>query len=98
MARYMVLGTNALVIPKQPFADRYGTTIDQQFGETVDRLVELGLVENTPVSIDLTLRGKLYLANVGKSFASDMSRMKPHPAGVDLQRGEGLSLSGIVSR
>jgi oxygen-independent coproporphyrinogen III oxidase len=97
MARYMVLGTNALRIPKQPFADRYGTTIDQQFGDTVDRLVELGLVENTAASINLTLQGKLYLANVGKSFASEMSRMKPHPAGVDLQRGEGLSLSGIVS-
>jgi oxygen-independent coproporphyrinogen-3 oxidase len=97
MSRYMVLGTNALSIPKRPFFNRFGMTVDDVFGDTIVRLADLGLVENRPDSIDLTLDGKLYLANVGKSFASERNRMKPHPAGVDLQRGEGLSLSGIES-
>jgi oxygen-independent coproporphyrinogen-3 oxidase len=97
MSRYMVLGTNALSIPKQPFSDRYGMTVEDVFGEIIDKLVDFGLVRDSQDSIDLTMNGKLYLANVGKSFASERNRMKPHPAGVDLQRGEGLSLGGIES-
>lgn len=97
MSRYMVLGTNALSIPKAPFAARYGVSMEDAFGDVIARLVDQGLVENRAASLDLTLEGKLYIANVGKSFASERNRFKPHPAGVDLQRGEGLSLIGIQS-
>jgi oxygen-independent coproporphyrinogen-3 oxidase len=95
MARYMVLGVNGLRIPKHPFAARFGVSLDEIYGQTIAQLEEWGLVENSVDSLDLTLRGKLYLANVGKSFCTERNRMKPHPAGVDLQKGEGLSLIGV---
>jgi oxygen-independent coproporphyrinogen III oxidase len=95
MSRYMVLGTNGLSIPKAPFASRFGVTMEEVFGDEIAKLVGHGLVVDNPQSLDLTLEGKLYIANVGKSFASERNRHKPHPAGVDLQRGEGLSLLGI---
>src|SRR5690349_20006042 len=91
----MVLGVNGLRIPKHPFAERFDVSLDEIYGETIAQLEEWGLVENSVDSLDLTLRGKLYLANVGKSFCTERNRMKPHPAGVDLQKGEGLSLIGV---
>jgi len=95
MARYMVLGTNGLNIPKAPFEERFGTSIDAVFGETLERLEGWGLIEDFPDRVALTTKGRLYLANVGKSFCSERNRMKPHPAGVDLQKGTGQSLVGI---
>ncbi|WP_342374386.1 radical SAM family heme chaperone HemW [Myxococcus stipitatus] len=95
MARYMVLGTNGLDIPKAPFEQRFGQSIHSVFGETVDKLQGWGLVEDLPGSVSLTRKGRLYLANVGKSFCTERNRMKPHPAGVDLQKGAGQSLIGI---
>jgi oxygen-independent coproporphyrinogen-3 oxidase len=96
MSRYMILGTNALSIPKEPFLRIFGISMDDVFGTTISRLADFGLVEDNANSMDLTLLGKLYLANVGKSFATEQNRLKPHPAGVDLQRGDGLSLAGIM--
>jgi oxygen-independent coproporphyrinogen-3 oxidase len=98
MARYMVLGTNGLTIPKAPFLARFGVRVDDVFGEVIRRLESWGLVHNTADQVALTLRGMLYLANVGKSFCTERNRVKPHPAGVDLQRGRGDSLIGISSR
>lgn len=95
MARYMVLGTNAPPIPKEPFAKRFGVTVEQVYGPEIAQLVEWGLIEDHPDRIDLTLRGKLYISNVGKMFSSERNKRKPHPAGVDLQKGAGMSLLGI---
>ena len=95
LARYLVLGTNATPIPKQPFAERFKVTVDEAFGEEIAQLVEWGLIENHPDRIDLTLKGKLYISNVGKMFSSERNRRKPHPAGVDLQKGAGMSLLGL---
>jgi hypothetical protein len=53
------------------------------------------LIEDHPDRIELTLEGKLYISNVGKMFSTERNRYKPHPAGVDLQKGAGLSLLGI---
>jgi oxygen-independent coproporphyrinogen-3 oxidase len=96
MARYMVLGVNGLRIPKQPFEQRFGVTIDAVYGSTLEQLQGWGLIENSPASVDLTAKGKLYIANVGKAFVTEANRMKPHPAGVDLQKGAGESLVGIT--
>jgi oxygen-independent coproporphyrinogen-3 oxidase len=95
MARYMVLGVNGQTIPKKPFEEWFGTSVDQAFGKTIEQLVGWGLVENHPDSLNLTRKGQLYIANVGKSFATERNRMKPHPAGVDLQKGAGQSLIGV---
>ena len=95
MARYMVLGTNGLRIPKAPFLEAYGASVDETYGEIIARLEGWGLVEDTADHVQLTPRGKLYLANVGKSFCTAPNRMKPHPAGVDLQKGRGESLIGM---
>ena len=95
MARYMVLGANGQRIPKAPFEKTFGVSIDEVYPEEVAQLVEWGLVENLPDRIELTLQGQLYISNVGKMFSSDRNKRKPHPAGVDLQKGEGLSLLGV---
>lgn len=95
MARYMVLGTNAQAIPVRPFAERFGCSVSDVYSPVLEQLLEWGLIDVTPESISLTDKGKLYQANVGKSFATERNRFKPHPAGVDLQKGGGLSLIGI---
>jgi oxygen-independent coproporphyrinogen-3 oxidase len=95
MARYMVLGTNGLHLPRRPFQDAYRTAMDDVYGEVLQRLAGWGLIEDTGDGVRLTYKGRLYLANVGKSFCTERNRMKPHPAGVDLQKGEGASLIGI---
>ena len=95
MARYMVLGTNALRIPKAPFEQRFGVPMSDVYKQKITELARWGLVEDSGDELSLTLRGKLYLANVGKSFCTEPNRMMPHPAGVYLQKGEGLSLRGL---
>jgi len=98
MARYMVLGTNGLVIPKAPFGARFGVALEEVFAEPLARLEGWGLVEQRSDTVALTRKGRLYLANVGKAFCTERNRMKPHPAGVDLQKGTGESLIGIGKR
>jgi oxygen-independent coproporphyrinogen-3 oxidase len=97
MARYMVLGVNGLRIPKKPFLERFGLSVDEVFGENIKLQEDRGLITNSPESLDLTLKGKLYISNVGKSFCTERNRMKPHPAGVDLQKGTGESLVGLTA-
>ncbi|MCB9745143.1 MAG: radical SAM family heme chaperone HemW [Alphaproteobacteria bacterium] len=95
MCRYMVLGANAQPIPRAPFREMFGCDMVDIFGPTIEQLTEWGLVTLDADALHLTTEGKVYQANVGKAFTSSRNKHLPHPAGVDLQRGSGLSMIGI---
>jgi oxygen-independent coproporphyrinogen-3 oxidase len=95
MSRYMVLGTNYLSVPRTPFKKRFGVDITQVYGKELQQLESWGLIRLDEQAMVLTGKGKTYLANVSKTFFTDENRGMPHVIGVELQKGEGLSLVGI---
>ena len=50
-------------IPVQPFRDRFGRTIEEEYGPILEQLTEWGLVDVSPDWIALTRKGQLYLQN-----------------------------------
>jgi oxygen-independent coproporphyrinogen-3 oxidase len=98
MSRYMVLGVNFLRVPLAPFRERFGVDLVHVYGRQIEKLASWGLVEVSDAEMALTEKGKLYLANVSKTFFTDENRGMPHVVGVELQKGEGLSLKGIAQR
>lgn len=95
MSRYLVLGVNFLRVPLAPFRERFGVDLTQIYGQAISKLKSWGLIQIDDREMALTDKGKKYLANVSKMFFTDESRGKPHVIGVELQKGEGLSLIGL---
>ena len=95
MSRYMVLGVNFLRVPRAPFRERFDADIFQIYSEELQKLQSWGLIELTEEEMILTEKGRVYLANVSKMFFTDENRGMPHIIGVELQKGEGLSLVGL---
>lgn len=95
MSRYMVLGVNYLRIPRAPFRERFGLDITQVYGEQLGKLESWGLIELNEEEMILTDKGKIYLANVSKMFFTRENLGMPHIIGVELQKGEGVSLVGL---
>lgn len=94
-SRYLVLGVNFLHVPRAPFRARFGADLADVYGDTIERLLSWDLVALDDDALRLTDRGRIYVANVSKSFFTEENRGKPHVVGVELQRGEGLSLTGL---
>jgi oxygen-independent coproporphyrinogen-3 oxidase len=95
MSRYMVLGVNFLRIPRAPFRERFGVDMLQAYGEELQKLKSWGLIDLNEEEMALTEKGRIYLANVSKMFFTKENRGMPHIIGVELQKGEGLSLIGL---
>jgi oxygen-independent coproporphyrinogen-3 oxidase len=95
MSRYLVLGVNFLKIPRSPFRERFGKDITEVYAQELQKLVEWELIEIDETELSLTEKGKVYLANVSKMFFTEENRGMPHIIGVELQQGEGMSLTGL---
>jgi len=95
MSRYMVLGVNFLKVQKKPFREQFGVRLEEIYGDTLRKLEEWRLITVNDEEITLTEKGRIYLANVSKSFFTKENKGKPHIIGVELQKKEGLSLVGL---
>ena len=95
MSRYMVLGVNFLKVQKRPFQERFGVHLEEIYGDALRKLEKWKLITVNDEEVILTEKGRIYLANVSKSFFTEENKGKPHIIGVELQKGEGLSLVGL---
>ncbi len=77
MCRYMVLGVKLGRVPKQPFAERYGVSLDSVFGPALSRLVGWGLLADDASEVAVTEKGRLYMDNISKAFYSPAMYRKP---------------------
>jgi oxygen-independent coproporphyrinogen-3 oxidase len=97
MSRYVALGVNFLRVPRDPFRRQFGLDLERVYAKELDRLICWGLVELGTQEMVLTDKGRIYLANVSKEFFTGENRGKPHVVGMELQKGEGLSLMAVRS-
>lgn len=81
MSRFMVLGLKYLSVSKDAFRERFGITIEEQFGSVLARLEEWGLLDQDAETVWVTEKGKTYLANISKAFYTPEQRGKPQPRG-----------------
>lgn len=82
MRRTVMLGLK-MGMDRQSFQRSYGVDALEIFGETWQRLHELGLIDISPDEIRLTYLGKLFADEVGQQFYSSsikrrMSAIDPH--------------------
>jgi oxygen-independent coproporphyrinogen-3 oxidase len=66
--RGMIFGIKCIEVDKQKFKDRYRFFPEEKFGDNLERLEKLGLVDISDKTIKLTYTGRLFSEEVARSF------------------------------
>jgi oxygen-independent coproporphyrinogen-3 oxidase len=77
MRRFVVRGFKSCRLPKDDFATRFGVELTDVFPEEIGDLVALGLVEERPDAVVLTMRGRAYAPNVYHRFYTGADLVEP---------------------
>jgi len=85
MSRYMVLGVKCLSVGKGPFREIFGVEMEDVFGDQIDSLSGMGLIEHDSTALRLTELGRYYVDNVSEAFYGDRTRGLPQPLEEDIE-------------
>jgi oxygen-independent coproporphyrinogen-3 oxidase len=79
MSRYMVLGARGLRIPKLPFEEHFGISLEDVFFRELHFLEDKGLIRMTDKEVVLTDDGQYHVDNISKEFYSFANRCRLQP-------------------
>jgi oxygen-independent coproporphyrinogen-3 oxidase len=86
ITRLAVLGSKLFTLDKGVFRDVAGVSMDDFYGDELELLQRLGLVQVTDERVDCTPVGKAFSNDVAAVFGTDAAKRVPQPQGVQLQR------------
>lgn len=77
MRRIMIRGLKMNNVSKPAFFDRFGVTMESQFGEEIETLVNQGFLINDPDQIYLTREGQVFASNCYEKFYTEDDLREP---------------------